>query len=169
MRIRIVVASNRAASGVYSDRSGPLLANGFREAGFTVDDPVVVPDGEPVGIAIRQAVTDGVDAVITSGGTGLTGTDRTPEVTAAILDREVPGVAEAVRARGLGLGGALGDSPGTPHAMLSRGLAGVAGNTLVVNLAGSTGAARDGLAVLAPVLPHIVDQIHNGDHSREQT
>ncbi len=155
MRARVVVASNRAWAGVYADSSGPILVSGLRQLGFDVDEPVVVPDGDPVGEAIRAAVADGVDVVLTSGGTGITPTDRTPDVTRPILDYEIPGIAEAIRAY---------SRDRVPTAMLSRGLAGVAGKTVVVNLPGSTGGARDGLAVLGPVLAHAVQQLHGGDH-----
>jgi molybdenum cofactor synthesis domain-containing protein len=155
VRARVIVASNRAWAGVYADSSGPILVAGLRELGFEVDDPVVVPDGDPVGEAIRAAVADGVDAVITSGGTGITPTDRTPEVTRAVLDYEIPGIAEAIRAY---------SRDKVPTAALSRGLAGVAGHTIVVNLPGSTGGARDGLAVLRSVLVHAVEQLGGGDH-----
>lgn len=154
---RVIVASNRAAAGVYRDTSGPLLVEGLRALGYQVPEPVVVPDGEPVAAALRAAVADGVDAVLTSGGTGITPTDRTPDVTRALLDYEIPGIAEAVRAHGRSK---------VPTAALSRGLAGVAGRTLVVNLPGSTGGARDGLAVLGPILTHAVDQLRGGDHPR---
>lgn len=155
IRVRVIVASNRAAAGIYPDTSGPLLVAGLRELGCVVDEPHVVPDGEPVAAALRQAVSDGVDAVVTSGGTGITPTDRTPEATRAVLDYEVPGIAEAIRARG---------AAAVPTAALSRGLAGVAGRTLIVNLPGSTGGARDGLAVLGGILAHAVDQLRGGDH-----
>ena len=155
MRARVVVASNRAWAGVYADSSGPILVSGLRQLGFDVDEPVVVPDGDPVGEAIRSAVADGVDVVVTSGGTGITPTDRTPDVTRPILDYEIPGIAEAIRAY---------SRDRVPTANLSRGLAGVAGRTVVVNLPGSTGGARDGLAVLGPVLAHAVQQLHGGDH-----
>jgi molybdenum cofactor synthesis domain-containing protein len=155
MKARVIVASNRAWAGVYADSSGPILVTGLRQLGFEVDDPVVVPDGEPVGEAIRAAVADGVDVVITSGGTGITPTDRTPEVTRAILDYEIPGIAEAIRTY---------SRDRVPTAVLSRGVAGVAGRTLVVNLPGSTGGARDGLAVLRPILVHAVEQLGGGDH-----
>lgn len=155
MRGRVIVASNRAWAGVYADSSGPVLVSGLRQLGFEVPDPVVVPDGDPVGEALREAIADGVDAVITSGGTGITPTDRTPDVTRALLDYEVPGIAEAIRAH---------SRERVPNSALSRGLAGVAGRTLIVNLPGSQGGARDGLAVLTQILTHAVQQLHGSDH-----
>ena len=159
IRARVIVASNRAASGVYEDTSGPLLVSGLRKLGCAVDEPVVVPDGEPVGQALREAVAQGYDLVLTSGGTGITPTDRTPDVTRTVLDYEVPGIAEAIRAH---------SRDRVPTSALSRAVAGVAGRTLVVNLPGSTGGAKDGLAVLGPILPHAVDQLRGGDHTRLQ-
>ncbi|MEU1687350.1 MogA/MoaB family molybdenum cofactor biosynthesis protein [Micromonospora sp. NPDC005707] len=155
IRARVIVASNRAAAGVYADTSGPLLVAGLRELGCEVDEPVVVPDGEPVGAALRAARDEGVDVVLTSGGTGVTPTDRTPEATRPLLDYEIPGIAEAIRAH---------SRDAVPTAALSRGLAGVAGRMLVVNLPGSRGGAKDGLAVLGPILAHTVDQLRGGDH-----
>ena len=156
MRALVVVASNRAAAGVYADRGGPVLVAGLRELGFDVDGPQVVPDGEPVAQALADAVAAAYDVVLTTGGTGLTPGDLTPEMTRRVLDRDVPGLAEAIRAHGV--------ANGVPTAALSRGLAGLAGRTLVVNLPGSTGGCRDGLAVLAPVLVHAVEQVRGGDH-----
>ena len=158
MRALAVTVSNRAAAGVYEDRSGPVLADLLRAAGCVVDGPVVVPDGEPVAAALRDAVAQSYDVVVTTGGTGLTPLDLTPEMTRRVLEREIPGIAEALRAAGA--------AAGVPAAILSRGVAGVAGRTLVVNLPGSTGGVRDGMAVLAPVLGHAVSQIQGGDHVR---
>ncbi|HEX2131277.1 MAG TPA: molybdenum cofactor biosynthesis protein MoaE [Actinophytocola sp.] len=156
---RVVTASNRAAAGVYADTTGPLIADWLLGRGYQVPAPVVVPDGEPVLRALRAAVAEGVDVVVTTGGTGISPTDRTPEMTAQVLDYEVPGLADAVRAAGL---------PAVPTAVLSRGRAGVAGRTLVVNLPGSTGGVRDGLGVLEGVLDHAVEQLHGGDHVRAE-
>ena len=156
MKAVVVVASNRAAAGVYADETGPLIVEWLVEQGFACGEPVVVPDGEPVRKAISAAVTDGARVVLTTGGTGLTPTDRTPDVTRPLLDREVPGIAEAIRAHGV--------ANNVPTAMLSRGVAGVAGSCLVVNLPGSRGGVKDGLAVLAPVLRHAVEQIFGSDH-----
>lgn len=156
-RAQVVVASTRAAAGAYADRSGPVLAEGLRGLGFAVAPVRVVADGPAVGEALRAALAEGPDLVVTSGGTGLAPSDRTPEQTLPLLDATVPGLAEAVRARGV--------AAGVPAAVLSRGVAGVAGRTLVVNVAGSTGAARDAVAVLGEVLGHAVDQLRGGgDH-----
>ncbi|TWF92494.1 molybdenum cofactor biosynthesis protein MoaE [Saccharopolyspora dendranthemae] len=152
---RVVAASNRAAAGIYEDRTGPVIVQWLRERGYETPEPFVVPDGDPVGDQLRTAVNGGVDVVITTGGTGINPTDRTPEVTAQVLDHQIPGLAEAIRTAGL---------PEVPTAVLSRGLAGVGGSTLIVNLPGSSGGVKDGLGVLAGVLDHAVDQLHGGDH-----
>jgi molybdenum cofactor synthesis domain-containing protein len=156
-RAVVITASNRAAAGVYADRGGPILVEGLLAMGFEVDGPRVVPDGEPVAAALREAVSAGYDVVLTTGGTGLTPTDRTPEATRPVLDAEISGLAEAIRNYGV--------AHGVATAVLSRGLAGIAGRTIVVNLPGSPGGCRDGIAVLAPVLPHAVQQVRGGDHS----
>jgi molybdenum cofactor synthesis domain-containing protein len=153
----VVTASNRASAGVYADKGGPILAEGLRRLGFEVEGPQVVPDGDPVEQALRAAVEAGYDVVLTTGGTGLSPTDRTPEATRRVIDFEVPGIAEAIRAFG---------REKVPTAALSRGLAGIAADTLIVNLPGSTGGVRDGLAVLDQVLVHAVEQIRGGDHPR---
>lgn len=156
LRAEVVVASNRAAAGVYEDNTGPVIVEALRADGWVVADAVVVPDGEPVGAAIREAVDGGARAVLTTGGTGLTPTDRTPEVTRALLDFEVPGIAEAIRAHGI--------AQGVTTASLSRGLAGVVDHALVINLPGSRGGVKDGLAVVLPLLRHAVEQIVGSDH-----
>ena len=156
MRATVVCASNRAAAGVYEDTTGPVIVEALRELGFEVADPVVVPDGEAVADAIRAAVAAGARAVLTTGGTGLNPDDHTPEQTRAVVERELPQLAAAVAAYGV--------DHGVPTAVLSRGVAGTAGRTLIVNLPGSTGGARDGMTVLAPVLAHAVSQLRGGDH-----
>ncbi len=152
----VVVASNRAAAGVYDDTTGPLIVEALRADGWEVGEPVVVPDGDPVGAAITAAITAGARAVLTTGGTGLTPTDLTPEVTRALLDREVPGIAESIRAHGV--------AKGVVTAALSRGVAGTVGDALVVNLPGSRGGVKDGLSVVVPLLRHAVEQIVGSDH-----
>jgi molybdenum cofactor synthesis domain-containing protein len=155
-RALVVTASNRAAAGVYEDRGGPVLVEGLRSMGFEVDGPLVVPDGEPVEAALREAVSAGYDVVLTTGGTGLSPTDRTPEATTHVLERPLSGIAEAIRAYGIG--------HGVPTAALSRGVAGLAGRTIIVNLPGSPGGCRDGIVVLSGVLPHAVEQVRGADH-----
>ena len=157
MRAAVVTVSTRAAAGVYPDDAGPRVAALLAEAGFRVADPVVVPDGrttvsEAIVAACREA-----DLVVTNGGTGLHPRDETPEATLDVVERLVPGVAEAMRAASLAL---------TPMAMLSRGVAGVLASTLVVNLPGSPKAAAENLEVVVPVLRHAVDQLRGGDHAR---
>lgn len=156
-RALVITASTRAAAGVWPDRSGPVVVEALAALGLEVDGPIVVADGEPVLAALLEGVNEGYALIVTTGGTGHTPTDLTPEMTRQVIDRESPGLAEAVRSHGV--------AAGVPTAILSRGIAGIAGATLVVNLPGSTGGARDGVAALAPVLRHALDQVAGGDHS----
>jgi molybdenum cofactor synthesis domain-containing protein len=158
IRALAITVSNRASAGVYPDRSGPVLVELLQAAGCEVDGPQVVPDGDPVEKALRDGVNAGYDVIITTGGTGLTPLDLTPEMTRKVIDREIPGIADAIRREG--------DAGGIPAAILSRAVAGLAGQTMIVNLPGSTGGVRDGMAVLTRVLGHAVDQARGGDHPR---
>ena len=154
---RVITVSDRSSRGERPDASGPLLVSLLRELGLDVAEPVVVPDEvDAVQDALRAAAAS-YDLVVTTGGTGLSPRDVTPEATAPLLDREVPGIGEALRQRNAGA---------VPTAVLSRGLVGTIGATLVVNLPGSTGGVRDGVQVLAPVLEHALAQLRGrGDHA----
>jgi molybdenum cofactor synthesis domain-containing protein len=157
LRVHVITVSTRAAAGRYEDRSGPAVVDALQVGGVSdITLEVVADDEDALAGALGVAVTAAVDVVLTTGGTGLAPDDRTPEATRRVLDREVPGIAEAIRA--------AGQAAGVPTAALSRGVAGVAGRTLVVNLPGSVGGARDGVAVLTPLLAHVRDQLAGGDH-----
>ncbi len=152
----VITCSTRAAGGVYPDRSGPIIVEAVRRWGFVVGDAVVVADGPDVEAALRAAISGGAVLVVTTGGTGLTPSDGTPEATQRVVDRLVPGIAEAIRSAGV--------DAGVSSAMLSRGISGVAGRSLIINLPGSMGGVSNGLAVLEPVVAHALQQIQGGDH-----
>ena len=154
---RVIIASTRAAAGVYEDRTGPVIVEWLTGRGFDVGAPVVVADGAEVSRALFAAVDARVNVVITSGGTGISPTDRTADATADIVDYQIPGLADAIRRSGL---------PHVPTSVLSRGVCGVRDGVLIINLPGSTGGVRDGLGVLADVLEHALDQLAGGDHVR---
>ena len=156
-RAVVVTASNRASAGVYPDRSGQALAEGLRSLGFTVDGPHVCRDDvADLTEVLREAVASGADVVLTTGGTGLSPTDVTPEATRAVIEREAPGLAEAMRAEA---------QRHTPMGILSRGVAGIAGRTLIVNFPGSPTAVRELFPVIAPTLRHAVTTLRgDGRH-----
>lgn len=157
MRAQVITVSDRSAGGEREDTSGPLLAGLLRELGLEVGEPVVVPDEIDLVAAALRVAAASYDLVVTTGGTGLSPRDVTPEATRPLLDREIPGIAEALRSR---------SADRVPTSVLSRGLVGTIGRTLVVNLPGSTGGVRDGVAVLAPVLEHALAQLRGGgDHA----
>ena len=157
MRAAVITVSTRAAAGVYADDAGPAVAAILAEAGFDVADVVVVPDGRAVVAEAIVAACADADVVVTNGGTGVHPKDETPDATLDVVDHEVPGIGEAMRAASLAV---------TPMAMLSRATAGVRGRTLVLNVPGSPKAAAENLRAVVPVLRHAVDQLHAGDHPR---
>ena len=155
-RALVITVSTRTAAGIWTDTSGPILVAGLSALEIDVTGPIVVADGETVGVALRSGIDSEFDLIMTTGGTGLSPTDHTPEQTRPLLDREIPGLAELIRAKGL--------AAGVPTAALSRGLAGLAGQTLIINVPGSAGGARDAVVALEPTLRHALDQIAGHQH-----
>jgi molybdenum cofactor synthesis domain-containing protein len=151
----VVVVSTRAAAGVYADETGPVIVDWLSALGWNVDAPRVVPDGDQLLAQLQAAIAERPSLIVTTGGTGVAPTDRTPEATRALLEVELTGFGEELRRRG---------SHTTPLAILSRGTAGVVGATFIVNLPGSRGGVSDGLDVLGGILDHVVDQLDGGDH-----
>jgi molybdenum cofactor synthesis domain-containing protein len=155
---RIIVASTRAAAGAYTDRTGPVIRDWLTSRGWPDTEPQVVADGQAVADALADALAADAELIITTGGTGLSPDDTTAEATAAILDREIPGIMEEVRRRG---------AVQKPTALLTRGHAGIAGDSIVINLPGSSGGVRDGLDVLDGILDHLLDQLAGGRAGHE--
>jgi molybdenum cofactor synthesis domain-containing protein len=156
-RAAVITASNRAFNGVYEDTSGQVLLNGLKSLGYDIESVLVVPDEiEKISIAIQAEIKDGVDLVVTTGGTGISPFDITPEATAPLIQKQMPGILEALRAY---------SREKVPTTDLSRGVAGVTDKTLIINLPGSPGAAKDGLVIIERLAPHIHDQLAGHDHS----
>jgi len=156
-RAAVITASNRAFNGVYEDKSGQILLEGLKSLGYQIDAVQVLPDDlEKISAAIKSAIKDSLDLVVTTGGTGVSAFDMTPEATAPLIEKEMPGILEAFRAY---------SRDKVPMTDLSRGAAGVTNKTLIINLPGSPGAAKDGLVIIERLASHIHDQLAGHDHS----
>ncbi|MBW3593574.1 MAG: MogA/MoaB family molybdenum cofactor biosynthesis protein [Actinobacteria bacterium] len=159
MRAAVLTVSDGVARGERGDESGDVLEALLVEEGFDVTRRVVADERAAIAAALRELAAD-AELVLSTGGTGLAPRDVTPEATAEVVERAAPGIAEAIRADA---------AARTPHGLLSRGLAGLAGSTLVVNLAGSPGACRDGFAVLRPALAHALELLSDKTTTHRQT
>ena len=156
-RAAVITASNRAFKGVYEDKSGQILLEDLKTLGYQIDSVLILPDEiEKISSAIKDAIKDGIDLLVTTGGTGVSPFDVTPEATAPLIKKEMPGILEALRAY---------SRDKVPTTDLSRGAAGVTNKTLIINLPGSPGAAKDGLVIIERLASHIHDQLAGHDHS----
>ena len=156
---QVITVSTRAAKGEWEDTSGPLIVEKLRTLNIECSAPLVIPDGEIVEVSLLKSIAEGLDLIITTGGTGHTPNDLTPEMTRRVIDRESPGISEAIRNYGI--------SQGVLTSALSRAISGIAKKTLIINLPGSSGGVKDGLKVLDGILLHALDQINGGDHVRK--
>jgi len=153
----VITASNRASAGVYADTSGEILAAGLTKLGYELKDPIVIPDNiSQIQDAIELSLAGNVDLIVTTGGTGVSPHDVTPEATAPLIKKLLPGIPEAFRAY---------SRDRVPTTDLSRGLAGVTGSSLIINLPGSPGGVKDGLVIIERLAGHIHDQIAGVDHT----
>jgi molybdenum cofactor synthesis domain-containing protein len=153
----VITASNRASAGVYADTSGEVLAAGLAKLGYELKDPVVIPDNiSQIQAAIEMSLASKIDLIVTTGGTGVSPHDVTPEATAPLIKKLLPGISEAFRAH---------SRERVPTTDLSRGLAGVTGSSLIINLPGSPGGVKDGLVIIERLAGHVHDQIAGIDHT----